>query len=45
MTHAIRIHHHGGPEVLQWEVVDVGAPGAAEVRIKHTAVGLNYIDT
>ncbi|MBL8512575.1 MAG: quinone oxidoreductase [Betaproteobacteria bacterium] len=45
MTHAIRIHEHGGPEVMQWEAVDIGAPGPGELRIKHTAVGLNYIDT
>jgi NADPH:quinone reductase len=45
MTHAMRIHEHGGPEKMQWEPVEVGAPGALEVRIKHTAVGLNYIDT
>jgi NADPH:quinone reductase len=44
MTHAIRIHQTGGPEVLKWEAVEVGNPGAGEVRIKHTAVGLNYID-
>lgn len=45
MTKAIRIHEHGGPEVLKWEEVEVGAPGPGQVRIKHHAVGLNYIDT
>ena len=45
MTNAIRIYQHGGPEVMKWEAVEVGAPGPGEVRIKHTAVGLNYIDT
>jgi NADPH:quinone reductase len=45
MTHAIRIHAQGGPEVMKWEAVSVGEPGPSEVRIKHTAVGLNYIDT
>ncbi len=45
LTHAIRIHEHGGPEVMKWETVEIGAPGPGEVRIKHTAVGLNYIDT
>ena len=45
MTHAIRIHEHGGPEMMKWEAVEVGAPGPGEVRIKHTAIGLNYIDT
>jgi NADPH2:quinone reductase len=45
MTNAIRIHEHGGPEVLKWEAVDLGAPGPKELRVRHTAVGLNYIDT
>jgi NADPH2:quinone reductase len=44
MVHAIRIHQHGGPEVLKWERVYIGAPGPGEVRIKHHAVGLNYVD-
>ncbi|MBI2801333.1 MAG: quinone oxidoreductase [Gammaproteobacteria bacterium] len=44
MTHAIRIHEPGGPEVLRWEAVDVSAPGPGEVALRHTAVGLNYID-
>ena len=45
MPNAIRIHRPGGPEVLQWESVTVGEPGPGEARIRHTAVGLNYIDT
>jgi NADPH:quinone reductase len=44
MTHAIRIHETGGPEVLRWENIEVGKPGRGEVRLRHTAVGLNYID-
>jgi NADPH2:quinone reductase len=44
MTHAIRVHDYGGPEVLKWEAVEVGPPGPGEVKIKQTAVGLNYID-
>ncbi len=44
-SHAIRIHEHGGPEMMKWEAVEVGDPGSGEVRIKHTAIGLNYIDT
>jgi NADPH2:quinone reductase len=44
MTHAIRVHAYGGPEVLKWEEVEVGAPGAGQVRLKQEAVGLNYID-
>ncbi len=45
MTKAIRIHKTGGPDVMQWEDVEVPAPKEGEARIKHTAVGLNYIDT
>ena len=44
MTNAIRIHRKGGPEVLTWEPVEVGAPGPGEARIAQTAVGLNFID-
>jgi len=44
MSKAIRIHAHGGPEELKWEDVDVGNPGPGEVRLRHTAVGLNFID-
>ncbi len=44
MTNAILVHETGGPEVMKWESVEVGAPGEGEVRIRHTAVGLNYID-
>jgi len=45
MTKAIRIHETGGPEVLRWEDAAVGEPGAGEVRLRHTAIGLNFIDT
>src|SRR5437868_3616776 len=44
MTHAIRIHRHGGPEVLEWEPVEVPEPGPNEVRLRHSAIGLNFID-
>ena len=44
MSHAIRIHAAGSADVLRWEQVDVAAPSAGEVRLKQTAVGLNYID-
>src|SRR3981189_2344604 len=44
MTHAIRFHKTGGPEVLTWEEVQVGKPGPGEARIRHTAVGLNFVD-
>jgi NADPH2:quinone reductase len=45
MPHAIRFHKAGGPEVLQWEEVAVGKPGPGEARVRHTAIGLNYVDT
>ncbi|HTP83664.1 MAG TPA: quinone oxidoreductase [Alphaproteobacteria bacterium] len=45
MTKAIRIHKHGGPEVMQWEDIEVPAPGPGQARIRHTAVGLNFVDT
>jgi NADPH:quinone reductase len=44
MTHAIRIHKIGGPEVLHWEEVTVGDPGPGQIRLRHSAVGLNFID-
>jgi NADPH2:quinone reductase len=44
MTKAIRIHAHGGPEVMRWEDVPTPEPGRGEALIRHAAVGLNYID-
>jgi len=44
MTHAIRIHRFGGPEVMQWEELDPGNPGPGEVRLRHTAAGVNFVD-
>jgi len=44
MPHAIRIHAHGGPEVLRWEAVAASEPGRGEVLIRQTAIGLNFID-
>lgn len=44
MTHAIRIHQTGGPEVLKWEEVQVGDPGPGKLRIRQAAAGLNFID-
>jgi NADPH2:quinone reductase len=44
MPHAIRIHGVGGPEVLQWEDVEVGEPGPGQVRLRQEAAGLNFID-
>jgi NADPH2:quinone reductase len=45
MPHVIRIHQNGGPEQMKWEEVAVADPGPGEVRVRNTAVGLNYIDT
>ena len=45
MVHAIRIHEHGGTDKLRWEPVEVGAPGEGQIRVKHHAIGFNYIDT
>lgn len=44
MTHAIRIHKPGGPEVLKWEEVQVPEPGPGQARIRQAAIGLNFID-
>ncbi len=44
MTKAMRFHSYGGPEVMQWEDIPTAEPGPGEVLIRHTAVGLNYID-
>ena len=45
MPFAIRFHQTGGPEVLRWEEVTVGDPAPGEARVRHEAVGLNFIDT
>jgi NADPH2:quinone reductase len=45
VPHAIRIHATGGPEVMQWEEVEVGEPGSGQARVRHTAIGVNFIDT
>ncbi|MBV8913683.1 MAG: quinone oxidoreductase, partial [Acetobacteraceae bacterium] len=44
MSKAIRIHGHGGPEVMKWEDVPTPEPGPAEAVVHHNAIGLNYID-
>jgi len=44
MTQAIRISQHGGPEQMELVNVEVGQPGPGEIRIRHQAIGLNYID-
>jgi NADPH2:quinone reductase len=45
MPYAIRIHATGGPEALTYEEVAVAAPGPNEARVRHTAIGVNYLDT
>ena len=45
MPKAIRIEKTGGPEILRWADVEVGEPGEGQARIRHTAVGVNFIDT
>jgi NADPH2:quinone reductase len=45
MSKAIRIHETGDTSVLRWEEVEVGSPGPGQVRLRHTAVGINFIDT
>jgi NADPH2:quinone reductase len=44
MVKAIRVHEHGGPDVMKWEEVDLPAPGPGEARVKHAAIGLNFVD-
>ena len=45
MVAAVRVHRYGGPEVLTYEEVELAPPGKGEVRIRQTAIGVNYIDT
>jgi NADPH2:quinone reductase len=44
MNFALHVHETGGPEVMQWEECPVGEPGHGEVRLRHTAIGVNFID-
>ncbi len=44
MSRSVQIHEHGGPEVLRFEDLDVGPPGPEELQIRHTAIGLNFLD-
>lgn len=43
--HAIRIHEYGGPDVLQYEAIELSDPAEGEATVRHTAIGLNFIDT
>ncbi|WP_176036065.1 quinone oxidoreductase family protein [Brucella tritici] len=44
MINAIRVHQTGGPEVMKYEQIDIGEPGPGEAKVRHEAVGLNFID-
>ncbi|WP_407976907.1 quinone oxidoreductase family protein [Brucella pseudogrignonensis] len=44
MINAIRVHQTGGPDVLQYEQIEIGEPGAGEAKVRHEAIGLNFID-
>ncbi len=44
MSHVIRVHKTGGPDVLQWEDAEVGEPGPGEIRLRQTYAGLNFVD-
>src|SRR3954451_10237959 len=45
MVAAVRVHQHGGPEVLKFEEIDIPAPGQGQIKIKQHACGVNFIDT
>ena len=45
MVAAVRVHKTGGPEVLTYEQIEIGAPGPGQVKVKQHAAGVNYIDT
>ena len=45
MAHAIRVHKYGGPEVMSYDEIQVGEPGPGQIKLKQTAIGINYIDT
>ncbi len=45
MVAAVRVHKHGGPEVLTLDDIEVPAPAAGQIRIRQHAAGINYLDT
>ena len=45
MPKAVRYHKQGGPEVLQVEEVPLGEPGPGQARVRHKAIGVNFVDT
>jgi len=42
---AIRVHGHGGPDLLAYEDVEIRQPGAAEILVRNRAIGVNFVDT
>ncbi|MGD8710317.1 MAG: quinone oxidoreductase [Ectothiorhodospiraceae bacterium] len=44
MSNAIRVHENGGPEVMKWESLEPGQPGPGQALVRHSAIGVNYID-
>ena len=44
MAHAIQIYEQGGPDVLRYEPIEVGQPEAGQVRLRQTAIGVNFLD-
>ena len=44
MINTIRVHQTGGPEVMKYEQIEIGEPGPGEAKVRHEAVGLNFID-
>src|SRR4026209_411686 len=44
MAKAVRFHKQGGPEVMQYDDVQVGDPGPEQARIRHTAIGVNFVE-
>lgn len=44
MPHAIQLDQNGGPEVMKWVEIDVGKPGEGQLRLRQTAIGVNFID-
>lgn len=45
MSKAVRVHSHGGPEALTYEEIEVGHPQPGQALVRHTAIGLNFLDT
>jgi NADPH2:quinone reductase len=45
MPTSVRFHKQGGPEVLQVEETSVGEPGPGQARVRHKAIGVNFVDT